>query len=229
MEERYKILLNKEKSVESVNQTSNVQLNLENDNRLLPLSNEQTVIDSYEQFEKERKESTIYRFYGVLNTLASNCLYNENVNIQTVNDGSGSLGQALGLGNLGVTINPNDVFAFTIPSHSIFVNDGWFGYYEDVDTSDAQIQNDNESSLCQFKTFDPGFDRLLMLDTDGKQNYLIKITYPFDTRDINLVQNNEGISLKDGIQVIEKGTVTINNRNYVYFKTPIDHGLSEDE
>lgn len=229
MDNRFKILLNKEKSVNSVNRNSNVPINLEDKSRLLPLSNEQTVVNAYEQFEKERRESTIYRFYGVINTIASNCLYNENVNIQTVNNGSGSLGQAIGLGNLPGNINPNDVFGFVVPSHSIFVNDGWYGYYDNIDTSEAQIQNDNESSLCQFKTFDPGYDRLLMLDDDGKQNYLLKITYPFATTDINLVQNNEGISLKNGIQVIEKGVVTINNRNYTYFKTPINHGLSEDD
>ncbi len=208
MDNKYKILLNKEKSVNSVNQNSNVPLNLENKNRLLPLSDEQSVIDSYEQFEKERKECTTYRFYGVINTVASNCLYNENVNIVTINNNSSGR---------------------TVPSHSIFVNDGWYGYYDDVDLSTPQMQNDNESSLCQFKTFDPGFDRLLGLDSDGKQNYLYKITYPFEIRDINLVVNKQGVSLKDGIQVIEKGVVTINNRNYVYFKTPINHGLSEDD
>ena len=56
MEEKYKILLNKEKSVKSVNETSHVPLNLENSNKIIPLSNEQTVVNSYEQFEKERRE-----------------------------------------------------------------------------------------------------------------------------------------------------------------------------
>ena len=54
MEEKYKVLLNKEKSVKSVNKTSHVPVNLQNSSNLLPLSNEQTVVNSYEQFEKER-------------------------------------------------------------------------------------------------------------------------------------------------------------------------------
>ena len=81
MEEKYKILLNKEKSVKSVNETSHVPLNLENSNKIIPLSNEQTVVNSYEQFEKERRECNKYRFYGTLNTMASNGLYNENVRL----------------------------------------------------------------------------------------------------------------------------------------------------
>jgi hypothetical protein len=215
MDEKYKILLNKEKSVRSVNVTSHVPLNLENSNKIIPLSNEQTVVNSYEQFEKERRECTTYRFYGTLNTMASNGLYNENVRL--VNETTPN------------NITPN-ISGKIIPANSIFVNDGWYGYYEPPDTDEAQIQNDNESSICQFKTFEPGHNRLLMIDDDGKQNYLLKITYPFDTRDINLVENNNGISLKDGIQIIEKGKVIINNRSYVYFKTPINHKLKvEDE
>ncbi len=215
MDEKFKILLNKEKSVRSVNVTSHVPLNLENSNKIIPLSNEETIVNSYEQFEKERRECNKYRFYGTLNTMASNSLYNENVRL--VDE------------TLPNSITPN-ISSKIIPANSIFVNDGWYGYYEPPDTDEAQIQNDNESSTCQFKTFDPGYNRLLMIDDDGKQNYLLKITYPFDTRDINLVENNNGISLKDGIQIIEKGTVKINNRSYVYFKTPINHGLNaEDE
>jgi len=215
MDEKYKILLNKEKSVRSVNVTSHVPLNLENSNKIIPLSNEQTVVNSYEQFEKERRECTTYRFYGTLNTMASNGLYNENVRL--VNE------------TIPNNITPN-ISGKIIPANSIFVNDGWYGYYEPPDTDESQIQNDNESSICQFKTFEPGHNRLLMIDDDGKQNYLLKITYPFDTRDINLVENNNGISLKDGIQIIEKGKVIINNRSYVYFKTPINHKLKvEDE
>ena len=215
MEEKYKILLNKEKSVKSVNETSHVPLNLENSNKIIPLSNEQTVVNSYEQFEKERRECNKYRFYGTLNTMASNGLYNENVRIfnETIPNS-----------------NTPNISSKIIPANSIFVNDGWYGYYEPPDTDEVPTPTDNESSRCQFKTFDPGHDRLLMIDDDGKQNYLLKITYPFDTRDINLVENNNNISLKDGIQVIEKGTVKINNRSYVYFKTPINHGLrAEDE
>ncbi len=224
MDEKYKILLNKEKSVKSVNINSNVPLNLENNTNIIPLSDEQTVVNSYEQFEKERRECSTYRFYGVLNTMASNGLYNENIRI---------IDETLPTSTLPNSTPAPVVPIITdkiIPANSIFVNDGWYGYYEPPDTDEAQIQNDNESSRCQFKTFDPGFDRLLMIDDDGKQNYLLKITYPFDTRDINLVENNNNTSLKDGLQIIEKGEVTINNRQYVYFKTPINHGLNvEDE
>ena len=226
MDNRFKILLNKEKSVSSVNTNSKIGINLESNDTLIPLSDEQTVVNAYEQFEKERRECSTYRFYGVINTVASNCLYNENVNIVKVDDPKSDL-----YAEIGASVNPapNDIYGFTIPANSIFVNDGWYGYYQEVDTSEAQQQNDNSSSLCEFKTFDPGFNRLLMIDSDGKQNYRLKITYPIDKKDITLVENNNSISLKDGIQIIEKGEVTINNRKYVFFKTPINHGLQRGD
>ena len=144
MEEKYKVLLNKEKSVKSVNKTSHVPVNLQNSSNLLPLSNEQTVVSSYEQFEKERRECNTYRFYGILNTMASNGLYNENIRI---------INETLPNSN-----TPN-ITSSIISANSIFVNDGWYGYYEPPDTDESQIQNDNESSRCQFKTFDPGYER----------------------------------------------------------------------
>ena len=51
-------------------------------------------------------------------------------------------------------------------------------------------QNTNESSLCEFFPFDPGYDKLRFLDNDGVQNYLLKIVYPFETRDIQIMKNN---------------------------------------
>ena len=53
----------------------------------------------------------------------------------------------------------------------------------------------------------------------------MKITYPYSQEDITLVQNTNGISLKDGIPIIEKGILELNGNEYIFFKTPINHGL----
>jgi hypothetical protein len=115
-------------------------------------------------------------------------------------------------------------------SAGIFEKDGWVGYYNDEPDEDALQFNDNKSALCDFFPFDPGYDRLRMLDSDGKQNYLLKITYPFDSRDdIKLVKNNAGVTIKDGIPIIEKFSIELNGRLYTGFRTAMNHGLSEGD
>ena len=123
----------------------------------------------------------------------------------------------------------NEIKTRDILSSSIFEKDGWIGFYNDEPNEDALQFNDNESALCDFFPFDPGYDRLKMLDSDGKQNYLLKILYPFNNKDIVLVKNNAGISLKDGIPIIEQFSVELNGREYVGFRTPMNHGLSDGD
>jgi hypothetical protein len=210
VEETNKILLNSQRLPDNVNVTTQVQLGLENSNKPLPLNDIDTTVDQYEQFLKERKESTIYRFYGVVKPVISNPLFNENVKIYENEN--------------------NEIIAKTILSAGIFEKDGWVGYYNDEPDEDALQFNDNKSALCDFFPFDPGYDRLRMLDSDGKQNYLLKITYPFDSRDdIKLVKNNAGVTIKDGIPIIEKFSIELNGRLYTGFRTAMNHGLSEGD
>jgi hypothetical protein len=209
MENTNKILLNSVKLPDNVNVTTQIQLGLENTNKPIPLNDIETTVSQFEQFEKERKESTIYRFYGVIKPIISNPIFNENVKIYEDNQ--------------------NNIKTKTILSAGIFEKDGWVGYYNDEPDEDAIQFNDNKSALCNFFPFDPGYDRLRMLDSDGKQNYLLKITYPFENKDIEIVKNNLGVTLKDGIPVIEKFEVEINGRMYVGFRTPMNHGLNQGD
>jgi len=200
--EKYKILLNKEKSVLSTNINEEININIENTTQPLPLGDVAHTVSAFEQFEKERLESTKYRFYGTINPMICNMLYNDNVYIL-----SGDTG----------------IVGKKIPSDSIFDKDGWYGSLYEINNNDKF--NDNESTLCKFTPFDPGYDRLNMLDSDGKQNYMLKLTYPFSTKTITLVENTAGITLDDGIPVIEKLKININDRAYTGFRTVINHGL----
>jgi hypothetical protein len=113
-------------------------------------------------------------------------------------------------------------------SSGIFEKDGWVGYYNDELDEDALDFNDNKSALCEFFPFDPGYDRLSMLDSDGVPNYLMKITYPYESvDDVVLLKNNSNISIKDGIPVIGLFEIEINGSKYTGIKTLINHGLSE--
>jgi hypothetical protein len=209
MEKTNKILLNSVKLPDNVNVTTQIQLGLENTSKPIPLNDIDTTVSQFEQFEKERRESTIYRFYGVIKPVISNPIFNENIKIYEDNQ--------------------NNIKTKTILSAGIFEKDGWIGYYNDEPDVDSLQFNDNKSALCDFFPFDPGYDRLRMLDSDGKQNYLIKITYPFENKDIEIVKNNLGVTLKDGIPVIEKFEVEINGRMYVGFRTAMNHGLNQGD
>ena len=215
MEKNNKILLNSVKLPNNVNVNTQIQFGLNHTNKPIPLNDIDTTVSQYEQFEKERKESTKYRFYGVVKPVVTNALFNENIKIY--------LKEPKPLPNVSPV---PQVAAKTIMSNSIFEKDGWVGSYND-EPNENEIQfNDNKSALCEFFPFDPGYDRLKMLDSDGASNYLFKLVYPFGTKDITLVKNNLNISLKDGVPIIDKFTIELNGRQYIGFRTPMNHGLN---
>ena len=219
MEKTNKILLNKTRTFDSVNVNSQIQIGIDSTNKPIPLNDIDTNVSQFEQFEKERKESTIYRFYGNVTPIISNPLFNDNIKIfeDTVpNTESGSKPETF--------ITSKKIF-----SSDIFEENGWIGFYNDELDETALQFNDNKSALCEFIPFDPGFDRLRILDSDGIPNYLFKITYPFRSKDITLIGNTNGTSLKDGIPILEKFEIKLNGRKYVGFKTPINHGLSPND
>jgi len=209
VEKTNKILLNSQRLPDNVNVDTQLQFGLENTNKPIPLNDIDTTVSQYEQFLKERKESSIYRFYGVVKPVISNPIFNNNIKIYFDEN--------------------NDIKTKDILSSAIFEKDGWIGFYNDEPDEDALQFNDNKSALCDFFPFDPGYDRLKMLDSDGRQNYLLKILYPFNNKDIVLVKNNAGKSLKDGIPIIEQFSVELNGSQYVGFRTPMNHGLSDGD
>jgi hypothetical protein len=210
-----KILLNSVKLPDNVNVNTQIQFGLNNTNKPIPLNDIDTTVSQFEQFEKERKECTRYRFYGVVKPVVTNVLFNENIKIYVK--------EPKPIPNVSPV---PQIVAKTIMSSSIFEKDGWVGSYNDEPNTDKIQYNDNKSALCEFFPFDPGYDRLKMLDSDGASNYLLKIVYPFNTRDITLVKNNSNISLKDGIPIIDQFTIDLNGRQYTGFRTPMNHGLN---
>lgn len=215
MDNNNKILLNSVKLPNNVNVNTQIQFGLNHTNKPIPLNDIDTTVSQYEQFEKERKESTKYRFYGVVKPVVTNALFNENIKIY--------LSEPKPKPNVSPV---PQIAAKTIMSNSIFEKDGWIGSYNDEPNVNEIQFNDNKSALCEFFPFDPGYDRLKMLDSDGASNYLFKLVYPFSTKDITLVKNNLNISLKDGVPIINQFTVELNGRQYIGFRTPMNHGLN---
>ena len=71
-----KILLNSVKLPDNVNVNTQIQFGLNNTNKPIPLNDIDTTVSQFEQFEKERKECTRYRFYGVVKPVVTNVLFN---------------------------------------------------------------------------------------------------------------------------------------------------------
>ena len=205
-----KILLNKDRTADSVNVNTKFNFNVQNTNKPLPITDTSVLVSSFEQAEKERKESTIYRFYGNITPLISNQLYNDNIKIYTNNN--------------------NQLDSVKIQSNDIFDQEGWVGFFESSFYEPDNMQPTTEKkSLCEFTTFDPDYNRLRFLDDDGKPNYKMKITYPASTKDITLIRNTSNVTLADGIPIINQTIVTLNGRDYVAFTCGINHGLSKKD
>ena len=121
MDERLKILLNKGRSETYINKNAAIKIDIDNISKPLPVNDIDTFVSAYDQFEKERNESTIYRFYGFVTPLISNPLYNDNIKIFK---------------------EEGEIKSTKIIGNEIFETNGWFGYYEDnsVETEERTVK-----------------------------------------------------------------------------------------
>lgn len=210
MEERVKKILNSVKSQRSDDKNESVNLTLNSKTKTVDENVVTKILSTNLQFEEERNSSSIYRIYGNIKSIVSNVLFNDNLKIYRKDEKTNS-----------VYTSRNDITE----------KDGWIGYIDnDSDTAQSYSESnkdfgDNKSSLCQLIPFDPGYDRLKFDDPDGKPNYMVKVTYPYDTEDITLIENDSGITLSDGIPFISIQEKLIQTISYTVFNTPINHGL----
>ena len=231
MDDRIKKLLSGEKSVLSSNKNAQMDINIESKTRPISENIMSETISQNTQFELERSESNIYRFYGNIKSLVSNVLFNDNLKIyqRDEKDDEGNIIEDR-QGNPVKITNSEKTDA-----NQVIEVDGWFGYFDDDSETaqeyvrDANNYNDNKSSLCELIHFSPGPNRLRFDDSDGQQNYMLKITYPHETQDIELVNNTSGVSLKDGINIIGVEERVMNERSYSSFRCVINHGLKKGD
>jgi len=210
MEERVKKILNSVKSQREDDKNESVNLTLNSKTKTVDENVVTKILSTNLQFEEERNSSSIYRIYGNIKSIVSNVLFNDNLKIYRKDGKTNS-----------TYTSRNDITE----------KDGWIGYIDnDSDTAQSYSKSnkdfgDNKSSLCQLIPFDPGYDRLKFDDPDGKPNYMVKVTYPYDTEDITLIENDSGITLSDGIPFISIQEKLIQTISYTVFNTPINHGL----
>lgn len=211
-------------------QLSNFQLNtfLYQDNRPLPLGEQEVNINEYEQFVKERNTSTCYRLSGILRGLFTNVLFNVT--------GEKSYETILSLtGNTGIN-NPNiEIFQNFGYRDILLETDGWFYYLDPVRPCNPRCVEEYLRPVPNDFYFLPkpysGVTNLNQND-DPIENWFFKITYPAYSGCSTIYFQSPYIAglpgrvtLCDGLVVQNINTGTRNGRSYTYIQTAINHGL----
>lgn len=224
MDKRYKHKLKSQTSKLDVNVNSNVKIELTNDTKVLPLGEINHVLDVGKQFDKERNESSTYRFVFSITPLFSNVLYNVQGNTNLGTFGNSNI---LEDGNGLITFN--DVLFREDPYDNDFLGqlelsyeeaidrhlkevDGWFGFYDPDLTKVEQ---------CTFYDLEPSRKRF-NLNNNITKNWDILLTYPSsnDTNH-NLVSG--------GLLIVEAELANVGGVDMVAFGTSTRHGLKNGD
>ena len=230
--ERYKKILSS--FLYEGSQNSNFQLNtfLSQDNRPLPLGDQEVAVNEYEQFVKERNLCTTYRISGILRGLFSNVLFNVT--------GEKSYEIILSLtGNTGKN-NPNiKIFQNFGYKDILLETDGWFYYNDPITPCHKKCEDIYLRPIPNDFYFLPlPISGSSMLDNNFNpiENWFFKLTYPIMGNCNNIyfqspyILGTPGeVTLCDGIVIQNINSGTTNGRSAIYIETPINHGLIEGD
>lgn len=215
-------------------QLSNFQFNtfLYQDNRPLPIGEMDVAINEYQQFTKERNESSCYRINGILRGLFTNVLFNVtgDRSYETILSLTGKTGE----------FNPNRQFFSNFGYGDILLEtDGWFYIY----TGSTPCVRPCEKVYLRPDPNDFLFLRLpfsgisnLTNNGDPAQNWFFKLTFPYSAncKDINFqspyITGSSGkVTLCDGIVIENINVATLNGRQSTYIESAINHGLLDGD
>jgi len=222
---RLKHKLNEFKSKSDVNKEIFTKVDFFGEQMLLPPGEINHIVDVGKEFEKERKESSIYRIKGTITPLFSNPLMNMNTDPEP----TGIFGSSFisNSGN-GLDIFNNDLFKLD-PNDNDFVgkptltyaesyenklaeSDGWFGFYEPDIT---------KLGICRFYDIEPTRERF-DLSSYKEKNWDITITYPHR-------KNNTHTIVQDGLLVIGSVEVEVGGVPMTAIATSTYHGLNNGD
>lgn len=205
MESNERIVLNAFKSKNDVNLDIQLKQDFSQTHNLVPIEPIDEEINIPDYFSNERENSTIYRFLGNINVIASNVLFNW--------DGAQSYQDVLALMDYDTgELDSTDEYVFT-QDEILKEKDGWFYYNASGDMVS-----------CEKVYLEPIPDRFYPYNIDGENNWNIWLTYP---KEIDLVPLQfNGVPLSDGIAIYSGTTVTIDERPMTALICSINHGLS---
>ena len=208
-------------------QLSNFQLNISinQDNRPLPLTDIDEIVDEYQRFVKERNSSSIYRINGVLRGLFTNVLFNIT--------GDQSYEDIVKLS--GTTKNIFQNFGY---KDILLEKDGWFYYILGITPCHSKCENIYLRPIPNDFYFlpQPISGNTNLFNNGAVQNWFFKITYPYTGVCSSLYFTSPYITgpssdvyLCDGIVIQNINTGTTNGQLLLYIETPINHGLIEGD
>lgn len=207
--DRYKIRLNRTNS--AFEQDSDYYLNLEfnNNGSELPFDEINRVLNESEQFNNERQSVGKYRILNTIYPLFTNVLHNTT--------GVNSLGYFNDDKFRDRTFPPNNslnddedlTFNGSVDTF-LREKEGWFGY-RNPDLGDEDS--------CTFIDLKPKREDFSFVRLDEYENWDVFITYPA------LSASTQNDITFNGLLVVQKDDVIVNNRQMTQLITPVKHGL----
>lgn len=209
-----KYRLNSATSQKDVNVDEYDKVNLKSKVNLLPVGEVGKVINSGEQFNTERNNSTKYRLTGSINSLFNNALFNST--------GKGSWEMFNDIEYRDGSFPPNSVtasdendltYAESIETH-LKERNGWYGYN---DLSSDTVR------LCGWTEMEPNSKLFSLSPVSETKNWEFTITYPSTQKSV------EGDLTYQGLLIIGMIESKVGRRDMMTISTPVKHGLSQGE
>jgi len=210
MDTRITNILGSNKSKESVNADTFINIEVNGSERLLPPDEINKVLDITQQFNLERQSCNFYRILGKISPLVSNVLFNLtgtkdcweifNTPIFTQNDLNND--------------KPNLTYAESIKKYLKEI-DGWYGNFDPILTN---------ARLCMFSDMEPKRERFFftpdITNPIGSlvKNWEITITYPYSADTTHKMING-------GLLIIDKISAIVGGKFMTALSVPVFHNL----
>lgn len=208
MDKNIRQILNSSLTKQSVNKNTFLNIQINGNERLLPLDNINKIVDLGEQFNKERQTCEQYRILGKITPLITNVLFNTTGN----KDCWEYLSTSLFTNNSFDEDQSKLTFGESIKKNLKEI-DGWYGYRNPVLTG---------TGLCSLYDMEPKRDRFSFTpDTTNSNvnNWNLTITYPYSA-------DTQHYLINGGLLIIDKSLVTVGGREMTGLAVPVFHNLT---
>jgi hypothetical protein len=210
MDNRITQILGDKKSASAVNTNTFINVQFNNDERLLPPGAINKVIDVSEQFNKERQLCPYYRLSGKINPLISNPLFD-----LTSKDSKHNTWETFNLSLFKIDntdgSSENLTYTQSITRHLKNVN-GWYGYFNPILSG---------GGANTFFDMEPKRERFAFIKDEtnaSTKNWELTITYPYTS-------DTESFLVKNGLFIVDVDEVTVGGVEMVSISIPVKHNL----